>query len=187
MKAIMLVLVALFSFNCGSIAIDADEALDKISELFNSEDSTDEIRDEDEQESAKKDKTAEEDDSLILATGVEVASDARTFMGTYNINLYNSWCTSSLDVPYTVRAYSHNFEDAIDFEDSSGALVWVADTFPDESFDFIIQYVNSFNQPKLGMYCTCIIQKGYGGYYGDEIQCTCSGNGESCELDWTQI
>lgn len=116
----------------------------------------------------------------------------RYFMGTYSLQSYYSngydSCTSdygnAYDFPATVRAYSHNND--IDYEDSTGNLVWQAQVYPDDTFDFHVQLLDSFGKPSNTVSCTCDLSIPY--YNGKErMSCVCdptySGD-EQCALTY---
>lgn len=100
----------------------------------------------------------------------------RHFMGTYQFQeniyyngSYNAECEYGF--PLVVRAYSH--DNVIDFENASGKLVWIADLYEDETFDFEVGFLNKFGNPSIELICTCFIDEAYWDYYNDEIQCGC--------------
>lgn len=78
--------------------------------------------------------------------------------------------------PATIRGFSHVDDYFIDFETSGGDLVWVAELFEDDTFDFNIQFVDEFGHESIDLNCTCYIedanQQDY--YYDEGINCTCS-------------
>ena len=68
-------------------------------------------------------------------------------------------------------------------------LVWIADVYPDDTFDFAIRYRDSFGQPSVTVACTCYIRAAYNNYYPDEIRCTCdpSNSSDTCNIYYDQI
>lgn len=101
-------------------------------------------------------------------------------MGTYKLqttyeNGYYS-CASEgygangYDFPANVRAYSH--DNKIDYEDSLGNMVWQSKVYPDDTFDFNVQMLDSFGRPSNIVYCTCDLSVPY--YNGSErMSCVC--------------
>ena len=117
----------------------------------------------------------------------------RYFMGTYNLTSggYPLSCTSSYgngyDFPSTLRLYSYDY--SIDFENSYGDLVWIADVYPDDTFDFRVQLLDSFGRPSNTIACTCDISVPY--YDGKErVSCTCDpsyAGDETCSLTYDSL
>lgn len=111
-------------------------------------------------------------------------SSNRYFMGTYTKNSYETTCDDSwyggYYVPTNVRVYSNNAE-VLDFEDNEQELLWQALVYPDDTFDFSVQYLDSFGDPSIKLTCTCEIQEF--SYYSDEMDCACEAtNGDSCDI-----
>lgn len=112
----------------------------------------------------------------ILPTGRKGSS--RFFMGTYEINEYDyddcgdSYWGNGYDLPGVIRAYSHG--DKIDFEDNFGNLRWIATVYPDDTFDYNMQFLDSFGNPSNIVACTCYIEEPYSySYDSDTMKCTC--------------
>jgi len=100
-----------------------------------------------------------------IASVENTAGAERFFMGTYEASYFS--CDYAL--PSVVRLYSH--DNAIDFEDSTGKIVWVAEVYSDETFDLDIQFLNKFGHPSVTLSCTCEIIEYQ--YTSDEMSCTC--------------
>lgn len=116
----------------------------------------------------------------------------RHFIGTFQFEEYGYYGSAYPDVceygfPMVVRLYSH--DDVIDFENSTGDLVWIARLFEDETFDFQVGFLNKFGQPSIRLVCTCYIDEGYWDYYTDEIMCGCdpAGDDENCSLFYEKL
>lgn len=112
--------------------------------------------------------------------GYDRASSA-LFLGTWSQKAYdydyaysgqNRKCEYSF--PAIVRGYSH--DGLIDFEDSGGDLQWIAQTFPDETFDFEAHFQDRLGRETVTVDCTCLIVPAYYDYYPEEINCTCQGS-----------
>lgn len=103
------------------------------------------------------------------------------FLGTWTRKAYdydyaysgqNRKCEYSF--PAIVRGYSH--DNLIDFENSGGDLQWVAQIYPDETFDFEAHFQDRLGRETVTVDCTCLIVPAYYSYYPEEINCTCQGN-----------
>lgn len=121
----------------------------------------------------------------------------RYFMGTYSFSgtyrypydsCGDSW-GNGYDFPGVLRAYSYG--NKLDFEDNFGNLVWVADVYPDDTFDFMVQFLDSFGRPSNTVACTCEIETPY--YYQsdyEEISCVCDptyAHDEVCSLTYKNM
>ena len=118
--------------------------------------------------------------------------DDRLFMGTYQFQSYVYYSSSypsacEYGFPLIVRAYSH--DGVIDFENASGKLVWIAELYPDETFDFEVGFLNKFGNPSIELICTCYIDEAYYDYYSDEIQCGCepTNDDENCAAFYEKV
>lgn len=107
-----------------------------------------------------------------------VISDSvdRFLIGTFSLSAvgYPPSCTLSTgndySLPGSVRLYSINQK--IEFETSFGQGLWIADIYSDDTFDFIIQFLNTFGTPSNSLECTCEFQ----GPFSDgleRIYCLC--------------
>jgi hypothetical protein len=121
-------------------------------------------------------------------------SEDRYFMGTYSegsnsaVYSYSSQnCANQYNFPTVIRGYSHNDDNYIDFETNTGELAWVAEVYPDETFDFSMRFLDTFGHPSIEMDCTCEIVSGYSDYYSDEIQCSCASDEGACALAYTKM
>ncbi|MBF0105571.1 MAG: hypothetical protein HQM16_09630 [Deltaproteobacteria bacterium] len=95
-------------------------------------------------------------------------------------------CDNTYNFPIVIRGYSHSSDDYIDFETNTGNLAWVAQVFPDNTFDFSIQFLNTFGNPSIQLDCTCQIEEGYLYYYTDSVDCTCGGD-DKCTLSYEKL
>lgn len=132
----------------------------------------------------------------IGALPVSKKGSDRYFMGTYELSsnyIYDD-CTESYwgngyEFPGVIRAYSYG--NKLDFEDNSGNLVWNADVFPDDTFDFSVQFLDSFGRPSNTVACTCYIEEPYSySYDTDTIKCTCDPSYEEddvCSLTYDMM
>lgn len=117
----------------------------------------------------------------------------RYFMGTYQFVDYIYWYGGSYNgeckygFPLNVRLYSH--DNVIDFERSSGKLVWIADIYEDETFDFVVGFLNRFGNPSMELFCTCFIDDDYWYYSDDMIKCGCepSNGDDNCEVYYEKL
>lgn len=190
---------------CGEIKVKADiddDDLDTISNIFDdaddsessdpddtdNTDDTDEVGTEVEENSDDEEIITDEEEDT-QATDIESNDNStddkggqinnsqkgtnRTFIGTYSLDAYYSSCDNRYVLPANIRGFSHG--DLIDFEDSSGYLVWIARLFVDDTFDFSALYLDKFGNPTITLACTCEIKDGYYSYYNDEINCNCEG------------
>lgn len=121
----------------------------------------------------------------------------RFFMGTYSLSSTYSYpyysCGDSwgngYEFPGVIRAYSYGSK--IDFEDNFGNLVWIANVYPDDTFDFMVQFQDSFGRPSNNVACTCYIEEPY--YYQsgtEEISCACDPTYEQddvCSLSYESM
>ena len=128
---------------------------------------------------------------VVIIEDYERDRDA-IFLGTFMAQPYSSdyWqiahqCDYSF--PETIRGYSH--DDVIDFETSLGSLAFVADIYPDETFDFEVWFQNSVGQPTVQVTCTCLIEPAYYTYHPAEIQCGCEGTDSEdlCLRYWDKL
>ncbi|MBU0505356.1 hypothetical protein KJ708_05115, partial [bacterium] len=109
----------------------------------------------------------------------------RYFIGTWEINEKRSTCTdksgADLDLPIILRAYS--YDDYLDFETSMSELVWSGIIYPDETFDFEIDFLDKYGKPSIDLVCTCAM---YEYYWNDTLECTCdpSHREHSCSLQY---
>lgn len=119
----------------------------------------------------------------------------RYFMGTYQLGTrtdgnYNGYlsprCSNDYNFPMVIRGYSHNDDNFIDYETNTGELAWIAEIYPDDTFDFSVSFLDTFGHPSIQLNCTCEIVPGYQNYYEDEIQCACGGD-DSCNLYYMKI
>ncbi len=103
----------------------------------------------------------------------------RYFMGTYSLsNSYSypyyscgdSW-GNGYDFPGVLRAYSYGSK--IDFEDNFGNLVWVANVYPDDTFDFMVQFLDGFGRPSNTVACSCVLEVPYSWSTEEQISCAC--------------
>ncbi|MBF0105778.1 MAG: hypothetical protein HQM16_10685 [Deltaproteobacteria bacterium] len=117
-------------------------------------------------------------------------SAERFFMGTYELeNNYTTGkksCSSEYNFPLVVRGYAHTGDDFIDFETNVSNLAWVAEIFPDNTFDFSVQFLDTFGSPSIQLDCTCQIEEGYLYYYTDQVNCTCGGS-DKCSLSYEKM
>ncbi|MBU0506393.1 hypothetical protein KJ708_10400 [bacterium] len=107
----------------------------------------------------------------------------RYFIGTWEINEGGSSCTdkegANLDLPIILRAYSYGIY--MDFETSMSELVWSGIIYPDDTFDFEINFLDKYGKPSIDLVCTCAM---YEHYWEDTLECTCdpSHRESSCSL-----
>lgn len=99
-------------------------------------------------------------------------------MGTYELQFsytYDS-CASdygnNYEFPGVLRAYSNGSK--IDFEDSLGNLLWAAEIYPDDTFDFVVQFLDSFGRASNLLACTCTLENNSTYYTSSEaMNCSC--------------
>ncbi|MBU0504525.1 hypothetical protein KJ708_00910, partial [bacterium] len=176
----ILVLFILHMISCGDLKIKAgidDETIDKINNIFDDgeEQISDEEQNSDHVTADNFDGTNEEDEdtgggiTVIEPAGYD-KNEESYFMGTWSVSFdyyaaYSSRCDIEYNFPTVIRGYSHTYDEFIDFETSSGQLAWVAEVYPDETFDFSVQFLDTFGKPSVQLDCTCNIEEGYGDYY----------------------
>lgn len=103
----------------------------------------------------------------------------RYFMGTYSLSTSYSYpyysCGDSwgngYEYPGVIRAYSYG--NKIDFEDNFGNLVWTANLYPDDTFDFMTQFLDAFGRPSNTVACSCVIGNPYSWSDLEQMQCAC--------------
>ena len=116
-------------------------------------------------------------------------------MGTYQLSSAYSYdsCTSdygnNYDFPGTIRTYTNG--NKIDFEDSLANLLWVAEIYPDDTFDFVVQFLDSFGRASNLLACTCYLQDN-GTYYAssETLKCSCdpsSPDDDICSLTYDKL
>lgn len=105
--------------------------------------------------------------ALFLGTWTRIASDYD-----YAWSGQNRKCEYSF--PAIIRGYSH--DNVIDFENSGGDLQWIAQIYPDETFDFGAHFQDRLGRETVTVDCTCLIVEPYYNYYPEEINCTCEGS-----------
>lgn len=108
----------------------------------------------------------------------------RYFVGTYEIKDYYTSCNDTywgpgLELPAVLRAYSYG--DRMDFETSLSQLVWGAIIYPDETFDFQTNYLDTFGNPSVSLTCTCAMNDSY--YGSDYIDCACTASNDPDPCD----
>jgi hypothetical protein len=115
-------------------------------------------------------------------------TDDRYFMGTYeNFHDENPDCAYDYNLPNVVRAYSHNTDDFIDFETNTGSLAWIAEQYPDDTFDFSLRFLDAFGDPSISLDCTCTISPAYYDYYNERIGCSCESDDGTCDLGYEKM
>jgi hypothetical protein len=192
--------------SCGGLEVGLDdETLDAVecatgqSDCDTTQNASSDSTDDEIEHTANYEGSNEDDDNT--GGGIEVIepdgyneTEDRYFMGTYsegsNSSLYSyssQNCANEYNFPTVIRGYSHNDDSFIDFETNAGELAWVAEIYPDETFDFSMRFLDTFGHPSIQLDCTCEIAEGYGNYYADEIQCDCGSDEGSCTLAYTKM
>ncbi len=100
---------------------------------------------------------------------------SRSFFGSYELNEYYSTCDDygyddpDLELPTYLDVYS--YDDMMDFETSSGQLIWNAVIYSDDTFEFETNYLDWYGHPSVIFPCECEI---YNIEHSDEsIECVC--------------
>ena len=196
---------------CGDFKVKADiddKDIAAISDIFASDDSNDDLSSSDSTTSedtnssstsssdSNSDTTTSSEATTVdygaydQETGLIYTSDSnngmsRSFLGTYSKGYSSNDCSEDywgpgLEMPAVLRAYSYG--DYIDFETSLSQLVWSAIVYQDNTFDFVVRYLDSLGKPSITLTCTCSIVDSY--YYSDHLDCTCdpSNDTDVCEL-----
>lgn len=191
MRHLIIIFLLLFSIGgCGDgIKIGLDE------ETLDYLDGDDDEDEEEEEEEDEEDLNYESSDT---SGGVQVVDDYspasdRYFMGTYiklsSSNFYydgNKYKKCDYDFPKNIRAYSH--DNAIDFENSLAGLLWVAEIFDDNTFDFEVIFKDEFGFPSLSTVCVCYLEPPYYSYQDEQIRCSCEvGDVDECFVSWEKI
>lgn len=120
----------------------------------------------------------------------------RYFMGTYSISSSYSYpyysCGDSwgngYEFPGVIRAYSYGSK--IDFEDNFGNLVWVANVYPDDTFDFMVQFLDGFGRLSNTVACSCVLEAPYYWDTTEQMSCTCDPTyeyDEVCSLTYESL
>lgn len=191
---IITILCLLGIVNCGKINDTLDkvgDAADKLTDtLSDAQDKADSILGDNGDDS-----DIQDEDGMVILDG-DSQDQPRTLLGTYNKMKYSYYyydgsfgdgpCEESY--PGTIRAYSHDYEDIIDFETNSGNLVWISTIQEDDTFDFSVRFLDEFKKPSIEMTCTCIIDEAYYNYENDQLQCSCSDqDNNSCALFYEKM
>ena len=188
LNTVFVVIISLFLLiSCGSgdykLKVEWEDGSDSDSEAI--------IEGEDE-ESNGNEESEDTDGGIEYLEADDDYKKDRYFMGTYQFldniyynSTYPEVCAYGL--PLTVRLYSH--DDVIDFENSSGDLVWIADIYEDETFDYEIGFLNRFGNPSIELICTCFIEDSYYYYRNEQIKCGCEPSNDdiNCAVFYEKI
>jgi len=183
-RNIIIIISILLITGCGSIKIGIDEetldAIDSfVSEQIESEGSSDTSSTE-----------VSEDDTVEIESKEYVPHAGANLLGTYtklavsaNYYIGNKYLKCGYNFPTNIRVYSLGNE--LDFISPNDDLVWIADIFPDETFDFLVTFNNSVGQPTMQTNCTCTIEESGYKFKTESINCGCEESDKnSCKVIW---
>lgn len=169
--------------SCGEIKIGIDEdTLDSIEDILSSGDDCSQATTEGKNHGGKKIMYACSEDSSDTETetnDIEVDSSGRYFVGSYHLYTHTS-CNKYYTFPSNVRLYSRNNQ--VDFEGVNDQVLWTAEVYQDNTFDFTTQYLDELGQGN-DFSCTCYIKAG-SYYLAETLNCTCSP--PSCSLIYAE-
>ncbi|OVE80591.1 hypothetical protein BVY03_05870 [bacterium K02(2017)] len=187
-RHLCLILTILCISACGDIKIKGDlddKDIETISEIF----VDDGAGNESDNDAATTDQNEKEDSNKggIATLDNNQKGSQRYFMGTFTKKSFYNDC-DEYTFPSSLRAYSH--DDFIDFEDIEGGLLWIADLYPDDTFDYRVSFSDQFGKPTIKISCVCEIVDGYFDYYNDQIECACESNNSTdttCNLKYEKM
>jgi len=116
---------------------------------------------------------------------------SRNFHAAYELDEFHSSCIDhgygdpDLELPTWLYAYSYG--DMMDFETSASRLVWNAELYDDDTFEFETNYLDWYGHPSVDFPCSCTIY--HHGEWDESIECSCdpSNTYSSCSFVYELI
>ncbi len=123
---------------------------------------------------------------IMIPEATDGDLESRVSLGTWRLNSYST-CQQDFiysadrhdapPIPDNVRIYSNIYTDeyqTLDFQNTTGDLVTIATVYPDDTFDFMMRFLDQFGAPSETLNCTCEIIEAYYEYTPDQIDCLCN-------------